>query len=112
MWRRLKAVRRYINSTDFYLRYHSWAAWFWFAMIIPSWFWFRSNVFWLIVVSLYANLATEWGAWQATRAEIQALRAALAATLSAEHAEKLRDAELLATMERIEGKQDDLGGTG
>lgn len=105
----MKVVRRYLTSTDFYLRYHSWAAWFWFIMIIPSVIWFRQNILWVIVISLYANLATEWGSWQSTRAEIQALRATLAATLAAEHAEKLRDAEMLATMERIEDKQDDIG---
>jgi hypothetical protein len=103
MLTRCKAVRRYLNSTDFYLRYHSWAAWFWFIMIVPSWLWLRNSLFWVILVSLYANMATEWGAWQAVRAEVQALRAELAATLAATQA----DAAILAAIERIEDKRDD-----
>ena len=104
---RLKAFRRYLNSTDFYLRYHAYAAWFWFAMILPSYLWFRNSVFWLIVVSLYANLATEWGAWQGVRAEVQALRAELAAALAATRAEEIRDKKMLTAIERIEQEHDD-----
>jgi hypothetical protein len=109
MLKRLKGVRKYLNSTDFYLRYHSWAAWFWFAMIIPSVIWFRQNILWVILISLYANLSTEWGAWQSTRAEVQALRAELAAALAATRAEEIRDAKMLGVMERIEERQDDTG---
>jgi hypothetical protein len=79
----LKTLVHYIGSVEFYLRYHGWAAVFWFVMILPSWFWFRDSLFWVIFISLYANLATEWGAWQAVRAERQARQATQEAALAA-----------------------------
>lgn len=69
----------YFNSAPFLYGFHAWATIFWTAMLIPSWFWWRQNLFWIIVLSWWALVATHWGAWQATRAEIQALKATLEA---------------------------------
>ncbi len=44
-------------------------------MLFPSWFWWQRNLFWIVVLSWWALVATHWGAWQAVRAELVAGRA-------------------------------------
>lgn len=41
----------------------------WSVLVIPAWLWWRDSVFFVIFVSLYANAATHFSAWQAARAE-------------------------------------------
>lgn len=41
----------------------------WFAAIIPTVLWWRESVFWVALISCYANAAAHFGAWQGSRAE-------------------------------------------
>jgi hypothetical protein len=41
----------------------------WLAMIAPAILWWSNSVPFLVAVSLYANLAAHFSAWQGTRAE-------------------------------------------
>ncbi len=48
---------------------HQTMTWMWIALIIPSmWFW-RDSIPWLIFMSIWANVAGHASAWQSARAE-------------------------------------------
>jgi hypothetical protein len=108
IWRRIETC---LSSPRLYLLFHGWAAVFWTIMIVPSWLWFRNSLFFVIFISLYANIATEFGAWQAVRAEIQALKATIEASEAAMHAERLRtEAMHTAIQQGLDDRRRDRGG--
>jgi hypothetical protein len=41
----------------------------WLIIAIPAVLWWRNSVPFLVFVSVYANVASHWSAWQAARAE-------------------------------------------
>lgn len=41
----------------------------WAVLLVPTMIWWRDSVFWVAVMSLYANLIGHWSAYQAARAE-------------------------------------------
>jgi uncharacterized membrane protein len=41
----------------------------WALLIIPTVLFWRENVFWISLMSIYAILSTHWSAYQAARAE-------------------------------------------
>ena len=41
----------------------------WAALIIPTLLWWRESILWVSLVSIYANFATHWSAYQAAHAE-------------------------------------------
>ena len=44
----------------------------WVALILPTFFWWRESIFWVAFLSLYANVATHWGAYEASKAKERA----------------------------------------
>jgi hypothetical protein len=40
--------------------------------MIPSLIWWRESVPWLVIMSVWANVAGHWSSWQASRAERKA----------------------------------------
>lgn len=41
----------------------------WFALLVPSLIWWRESVPWLVFMSVWANVAGHWSAYQGSRAE-------------------------------------------
>jgi hypothetical protein len=41
----------------------------WLALSVPAVLWWKNSVPFLVFASVYANVASHWAAWQATRAE-------------------------------------------
>lgn len=41
----------------------------WVVLIVPTLLWWRESILWVAFMSLYANIAGHWAAWQSTRAE-------------------------------------------
>lgn len=52
-----------------YKRIHAVLTWVWLLLAIPTVLWWRDSVSWVAAMSLYANVAGHWAAWQASRAE-------------------------------------------
>jgi hypothetical protein len=53
-----------------YLRHiHAALTLFWLALSLPTLLWWKDQIAWVAWMSLYANVASHWAAWQATRAE-------------------------------------------
>jgi hypothetical protein len=41
----------------------------WAVLLVPTLLWWRESVLWVALMSLYANVAGHWAAYQAARAE-------------------------------------------
>lgn len=41
----------------------------WATLAIPTLLWWRESILWIAFMSLYANVAGHWSAYQAARAE-------------------------------------------
>lgn len=44
----------------------------WALLAIPTLLWWRESILWVAFMSLYANVAAHWSAFQGTRAEREA----------------------------------------
>jgi len=42
----------------------------WAALMVPTLTVWRDSIWWIGFISVYANIATHWGAYQAARAEV------------------------------------------
>lgn len=52
--------------------FHMWATLVWLALITPTLLWWRESILWVALMSVWANVASHFGAWQAARAEVAA----------------------------------------
>jgi hypothetical protein len=52
-----------------YRRIHAVLTVFWLLLGIPTLLWWKDSIAWVAWMSLYANVASHWAAWQASRAE-------------------------------------------
>ncbi len=95
LWSRLT---RYANDATITYKVHAWAMLTWALLVIPSWYLWRNDLFWVIFISLYANFATHWSSWQGVRAELAGLRA----ELEAARASALVDTQIQERLQRIE----------
>jgi hypothetical protein len=44
----------------------------WMALLVPTLIWWKSSILWVAGMSLYANVAAHWSAFQGARAEREA----------------------------------------
>lgn len=42
----------------------------WSMLIIPTLVWWHNSILWVAFMSLYANIASHWAAYQASKAEM------------------------------------------
>lgn len=38
----------------------------WVLLLIPSWLWWNSSILWVITISIYANIKSDWAAAEAS----------------------------------------------
>lgn len=50
-------------------RFHAVATLVWLALVIPTVLIWRNSVFWVALISVYANVVSHASAWQGARAE-------------------------------------------
>lgn len=50
-------------------RRHLWLTLLWISLIVPTLLWWRDSVFWVALMSLYANIVGHWSAFEAARAK-------------------------------------------
>lgn len=48
---------------------HKYATIGWALLAVPTVLWWRESIFWVAFMSLYANLASHWAAYQAAKLE-------------------------------------------
>ena len=49
--------------------FHAASTFLWLALLPPSVLWWKDSVPWLVALSVWANLAGHFSAWQSARAE-------------------------------------------
>lgn len=52
--------------------FHLCMSFVWPALVVPALLWWKQSIIFVILVSLYANFATDSGAYRALRAELEA----------------------------------------
>jgi hypothetical protein len=60
-------------------RLHLYLTLVWALLALPTILWWRESVFWVALMSLYANFVGHWSAYQAAKAEERAKKAEKAA---------------------------------
>jgi hypothetical protein len=50
-------------------RFHAAATIAWLLLTIPSVLWWKHSLLWVIILSVWANVASHFSGWQAARAE-------------------------------------------
>lgn len=50
-------------------RFHAIATATWICLIIPTLLWWKTSILWVALMSIWANVATHWSAYQGARAE-------------------------------------------
>lgn len=53
-------------------RFHAWMTAVWLILLAPSLLWWSHSILWVILLSVWANIASHFGAWQGARAEATA----------------------------------------
>lgn len=53
-------------------RFHAWMTAAWLILLVPSLLWWSHSILWVILLSVWANIASHFGAWQGARAEATA----------------------------------------
>ncbi len=49
--------------------FHAVAVLAWVGLIVPTLIWWKDSVLWVALMSIWANIAAHWSAWQAARTE-------------------------------------------
>jgi hypothetical protein len=65
-------VKNLINifqNPKFLRHFHGWVTCIWICLLIPSLLFWSQSVTWVVLMSVWANIAGHWSAWQAARAE-------------------------------------------
>lgn len=64
-----RTVRNKLNDPVFTTEFHKYATFVWMILIIPSLFWWADSVRWVVLMSVWANVAGHWSSYQASRVE-------------------------------------------
>jgi hypothetical protein len=51
------------------VKLHLYLTLLWAALTLPTILWWRESILWVSLISIYANIATHWSAYQAAHAE-------------------------------------------
>lgn len=51
--------------------FHLVATIIWTLLVIPSVLWWKESIAWVVLMSVWANLASHFAAWQAARGEVK-----------------------------------------
>ena len=62
-------ARAKLHDPAFTTRFHKWATVVWVLLAIPTLLIWRESVLWVALMSIWANVASHWAAYQASRAE-------------------------------------------
>lgn len=58
------------KKTLFEARLHVALAGLWTLLLIPTILWWKESILWVLVISVYANIAGHWSGYQAARADL------------------------------------------
>lgn len=64
-------VRDHLHDPKFTTDFHKWATIVWILLLIPSVLFWSEAIMWVVLMSVWANIAGHWSAYQASRAELK-----------------------------------------
>ena len=64
-----RSFAAWLNSPAFLTRFHATATLVWVLLLIPSVLWWKDLLVWVVIMSVWANIAGHWSSWQASRTE-------------------------------------------
>lgn len=67
-----KRLERKAVAAETWRRFHGVMTIIWIILLIPSMLWWKEALPWIVFMSVWANVGTHFGAWQASRAEVEA----------------------------------------
>lgn len=67
----LTTVRDLLHDSKFTTDFHKWATIVWIFLLIPSVLFWSETILWVVLMSVWANIAGHWSAYQASRAELK-----------------------------------------
>lgn len=67
----LVKVFELFGRPQFLRAFHGWLTIIWAALIIPSVVWWKQSITWVVLMSVWANLAGHFSSWQAARVEVK-----------------------------------------
>lgn len=62
-------IRNTLHEPEFTTKFHKYATIVWILLLIPSILFWKESILWIILMSVWANIAGHWSAYQASRAE-------------------------------------------
>lgn len=71
MGKKLKRIVDLFQDPKFLRHFHGWVTILWILLLIPSLLFWSESVMWVVLMSVWANIAGHWSAWQASRSEIK-----------------------------------------
>ena len=64
-------IRNKLHDPVFTTDFHKWATIVWILLLIPSVLFWSEAIMWVVLMSVWANIAGHWSAYQASRAELK-----------------------------------------
>jgi hypothetical protein len=69
--KKLKHLVDLFQDPKFLRQFHGYATIMWMILVIPSLLFWSESVMWVVLLSVWANIASHWASWQAARAEVK-----------------------------------------
>lgn len=66
---RLQKIKKAFEDPKFLRQFHGYATLIWMILVIPSVLFWSESVMWVVLMSVWANVAGHWAAWQGARSE-------------------------------------------
>ena len=67
----LRLLREKLDDPAALRKFHGWATIVWICLVPVSLIFLANSIPWLVFMSVWANVAGHWSAWQAGRAEVK-----------------------------------------
>lgn len=62
---------KFLSNPKFLKNFHAVAVIVWILLIIPTVLFWKEAILWLAIMSVWANIAAHWSAWQGARTEVK-----------------------------------------
>lgn len=62
-------IGQLVQDPKFWRKFHLGMTVVWLLLIVPSLLWWKDSILWVILLSVWANMASHFSAWQGARAE-------------------------------------------
>jgi hypothetical protein len=65
----VKKIKELLHNPKVLAKFHGWMTMVWFILAVPTVIVWKESILWVALMSVWANIAGHWSAYQAARAE-------------------------------------------